>query len=66
MEDNIADIKLQLVELQSGITILNRAITNEFEEVSNEEIHNYLTVLTDKIDLILNSFEKINYNEEDK
>ena len=41
MEDFIADIKQHFLELQSGIVVLNRAITNEFEEVSKEEIHNY-------------------------
>lgn len=59
MEDFIADIKQHFLELQSGIVVLNRAITNEFEEVSKEEIHNYLTVLTDKMDLIIKSFDKV-------
>ncbi len=59
MEDLIAEIRLDILELQSSMTILNQALTNEFEEVEKEDIHNHLQILMGKLELIVKQFDKI-------
>ena len=59
MEDLIAEIRLDILELQSRMTILNQALTNEFEEVEKEDIHNHLQILMGKLELIVKQFDKI-------
>ena len=59
VEDLIAEIRLDILELQSSMTILNQALTNEFEEVEKEDIHNHLQILMGKLELIVKQFDKI-------
>ncbi len=59
MEDLIADIALQLQELQSSIIVLKQAVGNDFEETEKEDIYNYLEILTEKIATIINQYKKI-------
>ncbi len=62
MEDFIADTRLHLIELQSSITLLKKALTNEFEEVEKTDINNYLQLVAEKLGIIISKFDKFDDN----
>lgn len=62
MENKIADLELELEELKSSITILQKATNNESEEIVLKDINNYLELTQIKIKEIIKNFNNLKQN----
>lgn len=62
MENKIADLELELEELKSSITILQKATNNESEEIILKDISNYLELTQIKINAIIKNFNYLKQN----
>lgn len=59
MEDLIADTRLHIEELQSTITILRQANSNESENIDKEDLRYYIEIIEDKIKIIIHQYNEI-------
>lgn len=59
MEDLIADTRLHIEELQSSITILKQANSNQQENIDKEDLRYYIETILNKIEIILKQYNEI-------
>jgi len=59
MEDLMANTRLHIEELQSTITILQKAAANEFETFAKEDLDNYLEIVSKKMKTVLKEYDKL-------
>ena len=58
MEDLINEYQLQLQEVRSCIVVLQQAVQNENKEMTYCDVDNYLEIVLEKINKIIESFDK--------
>lgn len=59
MEDKLADIKQEIIEVKSSLQILQQAVQNEYNSADNTNIDNLLEILISRLSHSISELENI-------
>lgn len=59
MEDKLADIKQEIIEVKSSLQILQQVVQNEYNSADNTNIDNLLEILISRLSHSISELENI-------